>query len=112
MSGLAVIPYPMEQVARIRTNEEEITFDKRWQTGPDPVDQTVEFLQLKLKLYSAVLSSFPIALQYPIQIVSPTEIDVDRDAMTIGEPYHFKLGDVYLVAVKQDDGTVDFYTFG
>lgn len=42
--------------------------------------------------------------------VSADGIVLDRPSMTVGFPYAFWVEDVFLVAVKQNDESVDFYS--
>jgi hypothetical protein len=52
---------------------------------------------------STMVSNSPIT-------VSLGKVDIDREQMVVKRPYPFWLEDVFLVAVKQEDGSVEFYS--
>jgi hypothetical protein len=103
----------MEQVSYYRTTEEDFTLDDRVQIISDPINSMTEHFQFPVTRESRDYSPCCCTFRFmsPIQIASPTEIDIDRDAMIIGKLYDFELGDVHLFAVKQADGTIEFFAF-
>jgi hypothetical protein len=39
-------------------------------------------------------------------------VELDKNLMAVNVPYPFWLDEIFLVAVKRDDGTVEFYSLG
>jgi hypothetical protein len=107
MNGIAVRPSPAEDVGWLRISPEDMEMEERILVSKEP-----PFSHASVFLEGDVIfdRSMAFDLASPIRTVSVTEVDIDRDAMAVGTRYPFWLGDIYLIAVKSDDGTIEFFS--
>jgi hypothetical protein len=45
-------------------------------------------------------------------VTTGDKVELDKNLMAVNVPYPFWLDEIFLVAVKRDDGTVEFYSLG
>ena len=107
MNGIAVRPSPMENVGRFHISPEEMQTDERIVLSNEALlSQESVFLDGEIIFDSSVV----LDLTSPIRVISATEVDIDREAMAVGTRYPFWLDEIYLIAVKKDDGTIEFFS--
>jgi hypothetical protein len=107
MNGIAVTPSPMENLGWLRISQEDTEVGERILVSKEALFTCQSVLLEGEIIFDRSVVYDPVT---PIRIISLTEVDIDRHAMAVGTRYPFWLGDIYLIAVKRDDGTIEFFS--
>lgn len=82
-------------------------FERELNTIPREASEFFTTTSASTKLNEVVFSQ---TVEPVVMVTEEGNVILDRPSMGVGLPYPFRLDDVFLVAVKRADGTVDFFS--